>query len=98
MIKLFIIPILAILIINELLVLFVYGGVINDKTLSKFMLNNFEKYRPIDGTIINADYRENLPFMSKVPPSFLFKWYIYGHGVIPRWSRWTKELDYLTRL
>lgn len=73
----------------------VVGWIVRKSKLDNFMEWNIHTY-PLTGM---SDKRSmfygtpNLPFVSKSIGGFLTKWYISDCGRIPRWSKWSKQLD-----
>ena len=93
----------AFLILNEIIAYSVLGWFIPAKKLNDFLEKNLEDYRDeflSEGRsarmfygIALGDRDLGLPFIAKGPLPVLCKWYIHDMGRIPRWSKWSKELD-----
>ena len=93
----------AVVIINEVITLSVFGRLISTQKLNEFFEKNLQDYQDefLTGERPNRMFygiavgnRElRLPFIAKVPMGTFTKWYIQGKGQIPRWSKWSKELD-----
>lgn len=87
---------LAILLSLELVHRSVYGGIIKEAELDAFFSKHLEHYKinelSRDTWMFNS-YPENLPYLSRSGQYIFNSWYIEDHGVIPRWSKWSKRLD-----
>ena len=90
-------------VINEVVGCSVLGWFISAKKLDDFFGKNLADYkneflneerspRMFYGIAIGDRWLE-LPFISRGPLPAISKWYIHGMGRIPRWSKWSKELD-----
>lgn len=66
----------------------VYGPVYDN---SNFSLDNYE-LNLLDKSIISDCGNFNAPYISNVPFSLLFKYYISDYGVVPRWSALHKQI------
>ena len=93
----------ALAIINEVVACSVLGWFIPAKKLDDFFEKNLEDYkneflneerssRMFYGIAVE-DRALGLPYISRGPLPAIGKWYIQDMGRIPRWSKWSKELD-----
>lgn len=72
----------------DITALCVYGPVYknSDFNLDKYHLNGYCK------SILSNNNDFNAPYISNVPFALLFRYYISGYGIVPRWSTLHKKI------
>lgn len=88
-----IIIIFWIFICNELMNLHFHGKFISDEKLESFLGKYLQDYE-LNECSKQPDMLWNvrLPYITKIGSVFS-KWKIYDSGMVPRWSKWSKEID-----
>ncbi len=86
------IAILTTVIIVETVTLFVYGRPYNDKKILKTIENNVNSAR-LNECTNSIIYVADLPYITKISMSVLFKYYINDNGLVFRWSKGAKLID-----
>jgi len=97
--KMIVIPIFLSLIVmffaaNEFATRSTYGGFIPDSEIGPFLERHWDEME-----LNELNRKGELFYIPGKAPfiashwSLFSKWHVYGEGVVPRWSKWSKKLD-----
>lgn len=84
--------VVVLLVINTITTKMVYGSRLRDAAIVPFLESELKSYHlnpySEDRSILSADYnRLGNPFISEISMGTFSKYYIFGKGTVPRWSK-----------